>query len=29
MIVAFRFWLSDVLGWIGWRLIRLSDKLDD
>ena len=24
-----RYLLADLLKWIGWRLIRLADKLDD
>ena len=26
---AIRYLLADLLKWIGWRLIRLADKLDD
>lgn len=29
MTMAIRYVIADALKWLGWRLIRLADKLDD
>lgn len=29
MTTAIRYAIADALKWLGWRLIRLADRLDD
>ncbi len=29
MTKAIRYAIADALKWLGWRLIRLADRLDD
>lgn len=29
MTTAIRYAIADALKWVGWRLIRLADRLDD
>jgi hypothetical protein len=29
MTAAIRYAIADALKWVGWRLIRLADRLDD
>lgn len=29
MTAAIRYVIADALKWVGWRLIRLADRLDD
>jgi len=29
MTRAIRYAIADALKWVGWRLIRLADRLDD
>lgn len=29
MTTAIRYAIADAMKWIGWRLIRLADRLDD
>lgn len=29
MTIAIRYTIADAFKWLGWRLIRLADRLDD
>lgn len=29
MTTAIRYAIADAMKWLGWRLIRLADRLDD